>query len=136
MSMSATAHQFSRFLLVGAFSAAVNVTSRFLFNYYVSFEAAVALGYFAGMITAFILFRALVFDPTARSIKSEFFRFALVNAMAFALVWTLSVGLARVVFPAVGYEWYANDVAHLIGVTAPALTSFLGHRYYTFATTH
>ncbi len=135
MSIGATAQQFSRFLLVGAFSAAVNVASRFLYNYYVSFESAVALGYFTGMVTAFILFRAFVFYPTSRSIESEFFRFAVVNAIAFTLVWTLSVGLARILFPAIGFDWYANDVAHLIGVAAPAISSFVGHRYYTFATT-
>lgn len=29
--------------------------------------------------------------------------------------------------------WHANDIAHLIGVLVPAVTSFIGHRFYTFA---
>ena len=57
----------------------------------------------------------------------------LVNIVALGFVWVISVGLARVVFPAIGMTWHANDIAHLIGVLAPAVTSFIGHRFYTFA---
>ena len=53
--------------------------------------------------------------------------------MALGFVWAISVGLARIVFPAIAFTWHADDIAHLIGVLAPAATSYLGHRFYTFA---
>jgi len=53
--------------------------------------------------------------------------------VALGFVWVISVGLARVVFPAIGMTWHADDIAHLIGVLAPAVTSYVGHRFYTFA---
>ncbi len=28
--------------------------------------------------------------------------------------------------------WFADDIAHFIGVLSPALTSWLGHKKYTF----
>ena len=125
--------QFARFLLTGGVAAIVNLGSRYLFNRAVSFEVAVFLAYLTGMTTAYVLARLLVFDASGRSIASELGRFAVVNLFALGFVWFISIGFARVVFPALAFTWYADDIAHLIGVLAPALTSFLGHRFYTFA---
>lgn len=125
-------NQFFRFLLTGGLAAAVNIGSRYLFNFVMPFEYAVIVAYLCGMATAFILARLFVFEASGRSMRSEFYRFALVNVFALGLTWVISVGLARLFFPAIGFTWYANDIAHIIGVLAPAVTSFLGHRYYSF----
>jgi putative flippase GtrA len=98
-----------------------------------SFEAAVVVAYLLGMTTAYLLARRFVFDASGRSIASEVRRFVLVNIAALGFVWVISVGLARVVFPAINMTWHAEDIAHLIGVLAPAVTSYFGHRFYTFA---
>ena len=124
--------QFLRFLLTGGFAAAVNIGSRYLFNFVMPFEYAVLVAYLCGMATAFVLARLFVFEASGRSLGSDFYRFAIVNVFALALTWLISVGLVRYVFPAIGFTWYANDVAHIIGVLAPAVTSFVGHRFYTF----
>ena len=42
-------------------------------------------------------------------------------------------GLARLAFPAVGFDWLAEDIAHLIGVAIPAVTSYFGHRHFSFS---
>jgi putative flippase GtrA len=125
--------QFLRFLLTGGVAAGVNLASRYLLNLVMSFELAVVLAYLIGMITAYVLARLFVFAASGRSVASEFGRFTITNAFALALVWIISVGLARLVFPATGFTWHANDVAHLIGVAAPAITSYFGHRAFTFA---
>ena len=64
---------------------------------------------------------------------SEYTRFALVNLAAVAQVWVVSVGLARLVFPAIGFTWHAEIVAHVIGVVVPVFTSYLGHKHFSFA---
>ena len=127
--------QFLRFLLTGGCAAAVNLASRYLLNTAMSFEWAVALAYLIGMATAYALARAFVFEASGRSKGAEFGRFAIVNLFALAFVWLISVGLAQIVFPAIGFVWHADDVAHLIGVLAPAVTSYFGHRWFTFART-
>lgn len=124
--------RFVKFLATGGLAALVNLASRYALNILVPFEAAVAIAYLIGMGVAFVLARVFVFEASGRSLASEFYRFAVVNMVALAVVWIVSVGLARVVFPAVGFTWYGDDVAHLIGVLAPAVTSYLGHRHYTF----
>lgn len=125
--------QFLKFLVTGGIAALVNLLSRYALNHVMSFEAAVVAAYLLGMATAYLLARRFVFDASGRSMASEVRRFVLVNLVALGFVWVISVGLARVVFPAIGMTWHADDIAHLIGVLAPAVTSYIGHRFYTFA---
>ena len=102
---------------------------------FMSFELAVVLAYVAGMITAYVLARVFVFGATGRGVASELKRFVIVNLFSLSLVWFISVTLARRIFPAIGFAWHAEDVAHFIGVAAPAVASYFGHRAYTFART-
>lgn len=125
--------EFGRFLVTGGVAAGVNVVSRWLFDLVMPFEVAVVVAYLAGMITAYTLSKLFVFSRSGRSVSDEFLRFAIVNVVALAQVWVVSVGLARYVFPAIDFTWHADDVAHVIGVVIPAATSYLGHRHFSFA---
>jgi putative flippase GtrA len=44
------------------------------------------------------------------------------------------MGLLHIVFPAIGFFWHAEDIAHFIGLSVPAVTSYFGHKHYTFRT--
>lgn len=121
-----------RFLALGGFAAFVNLTARWLLTPFIGFEWSVLVAYGAGMVIAYLLFRQFVFQPSGKSVLAESGRFIAVNFVAVALVWGVSVLLARLVFPAVGFDWYPEDVAHFIGVAVPALSSYIGHSRYTF----
>lgn len=125
--------RFLKFLVTGGIAALVNLASRYVLNHLMPFEAAVAVAYLLGMTTAYLLARRFVFDASGRPVASEVSRFVLVNIVALGFVWAISVGLARIVFPTLAFTWHADDIAHLIGVLAPAVTSYVGHRFYTFA---
>jgi len=129
---AASQPQFLRFLASGGFAAVVNVVSRHLLSRVVGFEIAVLIAYAIGMVTAYALFRLLVFGRSGRSIASEGYRFVLVNVLALGLVLTVSVFLARIVFPFMHFEWHAQDIAHVIGVGVPTISSYIGHKQYTF----
>jgi putative flippase GtrA len=124
--------RFLRFLMAGGIAAGVNVLSRIVFNTTMPYEAAIPLAYLVAMVVAFTLNRAMVFAPTGRTLRDEGIRFAVVNAVAAAQVWIVSVVLARALFPAVGFEWNADTVAHVIGVASPVFTSYLGHKHISF----
>jgi putative flippase GtrA len=124
--------QFVAFVLVGGFAAHVNWLSRFFFSDHMSFTAAIVLAYLVGMTTAFVLSRLIVFEKSGRSARSDFTRFAIVNVFAVVQVWLISVALARWLLPWAGFTWHAEEVAHAIGVAAPIVTSYLGHRHFTF----
>ena len=125
--------EFGRFLLTGGVAAGANVVSRWLLSHAMVYEIAVVLAYLVGMVTAQLLSRAFVFARSGRTVADEALRFALVNAVALVQVWAVSVGLARLVFPAIGFGWHAEDIAHLIGVAIPAVTSYFGHRHFSFS---
>lgn len=123
---------FQRFVLLGGVAAGVNAGSRFALSPWLGFELAVAVAYVTGMVVAYLLFRRFVFGASDRGAGSEVWRFTIVNLIALVIVWCVSVGLARVVFPAIAFTWHAEDIAHLIGIAAPVVTSFIGHKRYTF----
>lgn len=119
------------FLVTGGLSAAVNLASRLALSLAFPYEIAVAVAYLIGMVTAFMLFRSFVFQRGGHW-HAEFRRFAIVNAFAFCLVWITSIGLARLVFPALAFTWHAETVAHVIGVMTPVASSYYGHKRYSF----
>ena len=125
--------EFLRFLSTGGFAAVINLLSRHELSKAVSFEIAVVLSYVLGTLTAYVLARQFVFRASGRSVVSELKRFAVVNVFSLVLVWSISIGLARHLFPALGFDWHAEDVAHFIGVAAPAVVSYLAHKVYTFS---
>ena len=124
--------RFVRFLVTGGIAAGANILSRILLDWVVTYEIAVTLAYLVGMTTAFVLARVFVFETGAGGVRGQYLRFALVNVVAFAQVWIVSIGLDRFVFPAVGWTWHAATLAHAVGVVSPVAASYVGHRKFSF----
>ena len=133
MKLSISRSELIKFILVGGVAVMVNILSRYALNRFMIFELAVVLAYIIGMTTAFALTRQFVFVPSGRRAHDEFVRFGIVNVAAAIQVWVISVGLVRLFFPMIGFSWHAEEVGHVIGVTAPVLTSYLGHKHFSFA---
>ena len=125
--------RFAGFVLTGGIAAAVNIGARWLLSLTMVYELAVTLAYLVGMTTAFILSRQFVFDASGRRWHRDYLRFAAVNAGSFLVVLAVSVGLARALFPAIGFTWHAEDLAHVIGVVSPVVLSYYAHKHYSFA---
>ncbi len=125
--------QFWAFLVVGGLAAVVNWLSRIaLSSQGMTFEVAVVIAYVLGMATAYLLSRLFVFEKTGRSLAGEMWRFTLVNLVSLVVVFAVSVTLERWLLPGIGWKWRPAEVAHGIGVVSPVLTSYIGHRYFTF----
>ena len=134
-SSSAERYRFTRFLLVGGIAAAVNILSRIALSLAMSYGPAIVVAYVCGMTTAYILNKLFVFAPSGRAVHDEYLRFTIVNLVALAQVWIVSVGLTYFILPVIGFTWHAETVAHIVGVIIPTFTSYLGHRYFSFTTT-
>jgi putative flippase GtrA len=52
--------------------------------------------------------------------------------LAVAQTWMISFGLVEFVFPGFSLINYSQEIAHAIGITVPVLTSYFGHKYWTF----
>jgi putative flippase GtrA len=125
--------RFVLFLFAGGVAALINILSRIALNWFMPYEVAIVVAYLCGMTAAYLLNKYFVFEVSGRDMTPEYLRFALVNVLAVAQVWIVSVGLAHFVFPATGFTWHAETVAHIIGVIVPVFTSYLGHRHFSFA---
>ncbi len=84
------------------------------------------------MITAFVLARVFVFTGSGQQLQRPALRFVLVNVIAIAQTWIISMALFYWALPALGIEWFAAEVAHAVGVMVPVFTSYLGHKYWSF----
>jgi putative flippase GtrA len=121
------------FILVGILAGVVNVVSRLIFNFFVPYEFAVVLAFPLALSVAFMLNRRHVFRAAAGDVTIQYVKFGIVNLIALAQVWIVSVCLARILFPNVGMTWHAETVAHIFGVASPIVTSFLAYKYYVFS---
>jgi putative flippase GtrA len=123
--------QFPRFLVSGGVAALANFGSRFLFSVYMSFEYAVTAAFFVGLATGFLLARKFVFHNSANSLGMEILYYLVVNLLALVQTWLLSVYLAAELVPVMGLQ-IGQASAHMAGIMLPTLTSYLGHKYFTF----
>ena len=125
--------QFLNFALVGGFAAAMNWLSRIALSLFMPLEIAIIVAYLIGMMIAYTLCKRYVFEKSGREVSGEVTRFTIVNMVALVQVWLVTIGMARFLLPALSWDWYPVEIAHAVGVASPILTSFFGHRYFTFS---
>ncbi len=124
--------QFLVFLLTGGTAAAANFGSRILYNRWLDYSGAIILAYLTGMVTAFVLARMFVFRQSTQSVSRSALIFCLVNVVAVAQTWAISMGLAYYVLPAAGVTAFVPEIAHAVGVVVPVFTSYVGHKRFSF----
>ena len=124
--------QFLGFLLTGGFAAAVNFGSRIVYNHAMSFSSAVICAYITGMVTAFVLNKLFVFRDSRQATHHAAGWFILVNLVAVAQTWAISMLLLHWMLPWLGVTAYTREIAHAVGVVVPVFTSYLGHKHLSF----
>lgn len=127
--------QFLYFVLTGGVAAIVNICSRIVLNHWMIYAVAITVAYLIGMLTAFVLNRMFVFKETVNPLHHQAFWFMLVNLAAVLQTLAVSLALVRLLFPAIGFHWHPDTVAHACGVTVPVITSFIGHKHLSFRNT-
>jgi putative flippase GtrA len=132
--LAAKLHHFTpvRFLLAGATAALVNFGTRVLFSIQVDYALAVVMAYCCGMATAFLLNRRFVFHGATNRVHQQIAWFVAVNALALLQTLAVSLLLAEVVLPGIGFSWHAREIAHAAGIAVPIFTSYMGHKTWTF----
>lgn len=127
--------RFLRFLSCGGLAAGLNWTSRFGWSLLLPFGLAVIAAYLTGMLAAFLLFRAYVFDDSDGPVGPQVRGFVLVNLLGMAATWALANLLVYWLLPAAGLGWHVEAIGHGVAIVAPAVTSWFGHRFLTFRRT-
>ena len=124
--------QFLSFLITGGVAACVNFSSRILFSHWLNFSVAIVMAYLVGMITAFFLAKLFVFNDSKNTLKNSAFYFILVNILAVAQTWLISLGLYNYLSQIEKFTNYAKEISHALGIIVPVFTSYLGHKHFSF----
>ena len=124
--------RFFRFLVAGGIAAMANILSRIGFSLFMPLEAAVVLAYCVGMLVAFVLMRAHVFEASSGEARRQGLKFIGVNVAALLQTLVVTTVLARWVLPSMGIGYGADTVAHVVGVCVPVVTSYFGHKHFSF----
>ena len=124
--------RFIAYLLAGGVAALLNWSSRFLFSLWFNYPVSIVLAFIVGLISGFVLMRWLVFDGARKSAATQVPFYLLVNLLALVQTLCVSLILAKWVIPGVGLSIRPEGPAHLIGVLVPVVTSYFGHKYFTF----
>lgn len=125
--------QIFKFLVVGGFSALVNILSRAVFGWFVGYFISIVMAFFVALTTAFCLNKFWVFEKSKyKNFWIEYFFFLLVNLFGLLQTIVISYLLKDYLFPMVDFSFHNETVAHAIGVMIPVFTSYLGHKYLSF----
>jgi putative flippase GtrA len=123
--------RFLLFVTVSGVAAVVNFLARIGFDFVVRYEVAIVLAYFVG--TAFVLNKRFVFTEAGRPVQQQAMWFVLVNGAAVLQTLAVSLVLARWLLPSIDWHWHPESVAHAVGIAAPAVSSYFGHKWLSFA---
>jgi putative flippase GtrA len=124
--------QFAAFVATGSLAAITNIVTCALLRPVMPLWLAIALGYMAGMVVAFVLFQRMIFGNPGTPLRRRIIRFCQVNALGLALTETVSLIMASAVLPALNWTFQPIQIAHLVGVAAPTFSSYFLHKLYTY----
>lgn len=125
-------NEFLQFLLAGGIAALVNFFSRIILSQFFSFSTSIIIAYMLGMITAFLLMRFFVFKSSSTSYQKSSMYFVVVNLLALIQTWLISLFLFYAILPKLDILFYSKEISHAIGVLFPVITSYYGHKYFSF----
>lgn len=121
-----------RFLVAGGLAALVNWLVRFPLELVMPFMPAVLVALAVGMTSGFLLYDRWVFPGSVRPLATKIRDFIAVNVLTQAVMLVVTIGLREIALLAGIPAVTAGAGAHLVGIGAGALVSYIGHRAVTF----
>jgi len=125
-------NQFFLFLITGGVAAGCNFFSRVILEKFFTFSTSVILAYLIGMVIAFLLNKFFVFKKSTQDLNKSILFFILINLLGFLQTWFISTSLKSYIFPYLGLVYNSGNIAHIIGIIFPILSSYFGHKKLSF----
>jgi putative flippase GtrA/SAM-dependent methyltransferase len=127
--------EFLRFALTGVVATVGNVVAVWMARQAMPFEAALLVGIAAGLTISFLMSKLFAFgSPSWDRAGGEFARFLIVYGASCGIYWVVAV-VARWAAARSGATTDLADMGGLLtGAATMALTSYLGHRFFTYGT--
>jgi putative flippase GtrA len=125
-------YQFIKFIAAGGIAAVANFGSRIILSNWIPYIPSICIAFLIGLVSAFVLNRAFVFVNASNTLRNQAAWFIIVNVAALTQTLLISIILAKYALPAIGIATHAEAIAHGIGVLAPVVTSYIGHKHLSF----
>jgi putative flippase GtrA len=127
--------EFVRFFLTGVTATAGNFAAVWFARFFVSFEIALLAGIVVGLTISFILSKWFAFRSRSwNRAGSEATRFLVVYALSCVVYWGVAMLCGRLVLSYGLAPQMAEMGGVLVGAGTMTLTSYLGHRFFTYRT--
>jgi putative flippase GtrA len=128
--------EFIRFLISGIVATAGNLAAVWCSRHFAPFEVSLVIGTATGAAISFLMSKFFAFQSRswART-RGEAARFILVYCVGLAVYWPTSLALRPVLLSLNFRPPLADMVAVLVGASLMTLTSYFGHRFFTYRRT-
>ena len=122
------------FLVSGCTASALNIVLRLGLGEYMAYVPSIALAYVFSTLLAYLLNRYLVFKSHNSRFHVEAGQFYIVNVIGLTQTVVLSSLLTLLLAGPLEIKLeVAQTLAHIAALSTLAVTSYLLHRYWTFA---
>jgi putative flippase GtrA len=127
--------EFARFTLSGVSATIGNITAVWLTRRFLSFEVALLAGIATAITVSFALSKFFAFRSRSwKPAVGEAVRFLIVYATGCALYWTVAVFIRMFLLGHGAAVEAAEPGGVLVGAGTMMLTSYCGHRFFTYRT--
>jgi putative flippase GtrA len=127
--------EFVRFILTGVTATVGNFAAVWFARLFVSFEIALLAGILAGLTISFILSKLFAFRSHSwNGTGGEATRFLVVYALSCAVYWGVAMLCGRLALSRGLAPQMAEMGGVIVGAGTMTLTSYLGHRFFTYRT--
>lgn len=127
--------EFIRFVISGVAATAGNLCAVWLARRYFSFEVSLLVGIATALAISFMLSKWFAFGSRSwRRAGGEAPRFLIVYAVGCAVYWAVAVLVGQFALAPVLPTNAAEVCGILVGAATMTVTSYLGHRFFTYRT--
>jgi putative flippase GtrA len=124
--------QFIKFLISGTISTLINLFVRFCLSFFISYPAAIIISYLIGMMTSYIIFKMWVFQSQRHNLLQQLGYYLVINLLGLAQTIFVSLWLFHYIFTGINGIILRETLSHIIGLSVPIVSSYIGHKYLTF----
>jgi putative flippase GtrA len=127
--------EFLRFIVTGVVATIGNIAAFWCVRPFMSFETALPVGIMVGLTISFLMSKLFAFgSPSWKRAGGEIARFLMVYATGCGIYWMIAVLIRWLAVRNGAAVNVAEMGGLLMGAATMALTSYFGHRFFTYRT--
>jgi putative flippase GtrA len=127
--------EFTRFVATGVTATIGNLAAVWISRRYFRFEESLLIGLVAGFLISFTLSKLVAFRSRSwHRVHGEMLRFLIVYGSGAMVCWVIGYVAGHRILPPFLHRQQAELVGALFGAATMTLTSYFGHRCFTYRT--